>query len=83
MNKPTVGRIVMYNTTEQDRAKMKALSCLGKGCNEQKQLPAIIVAVWGPECVNLKVMLDGHGDLWKTSAGMGDHEGGWSWPVKE
>lgn len=37
--KPTIGRIVVYNTDAADREVMK------KTGNEQKQLPAIIVAV--------------------------------------
>lgn len=73
---PTIGRIVIYKTTEQDRKAME-YSCQ----NVQKELPAIIVAVYGESTVNLKVILDGKGDLWKTSASKGDQEGNWDFPV--
>jgi hypothetical protein len=82
MNIPTIGRIVTYKTTEDDRAKMISIP----NCNVQNELPAIIVKAWGEtedSCVNLKVLLDGQGDIWKTSAGRGDGEGNWNWPVKK
>lgn len=76
--KPTIGRIVLYNTTEADREYFKDLHG-----NQAEQLPAIIVAVWGDACVNLKVLCDAEcPDLWKTSAQLGTHEGSWEWPVK-
>lgn len=75
--KPTVGRIVIYNTTEKER---EALSMLSN--NSSKQLPAVVVGVWGESCINVKVMVDGnHADLWKTSINNGDAEGNWNWPV--
>jgi hypothetical protein len=49
-------------------------------CNEAVLLPAIIVAVWGPVTVNLKVERDGEGELWVTSATEGTEEGNWEWP---
>ena len=79
--KPTIGRIVIYNTTETER---EALPKIGIN-NVQKQLPAVIVAVWGDTetpAINVKVFVDGtHGDLWKTSIQNGDGEGQWNWPV--
>lgn len=77
--KPTIGRVVIYNTTEADRKKMTDSGT----ANEQKQLPATIVAVWGETTVNAKVELDGEGSLWKTSILQGDNEGNWNWPVIE
>lgn len=86
---PTVGRIVNYNTTIEERKE------LGQNMsNESKTLPAIIVAVWGnlpTSPVNLKVMVDGHArDLWKTSLSVGEldadnneKEGNWYWPVRK
>lgn len=81
--KPTIGRIVIYNTTDADKAKMTAASLISGGCNVQDQLPAIIVAVWGENCVNLKVITDGNLDLWVTSAIQGDQPMNWNWPVIE
>lgn len=81
--KPTIGRVVIYNTTEADQAKMRAAGTLNGGCNVQDKLPAIIVAVWSETCVNLKVIADGNLDLWVTSANQGDALGNWDWPVIE
>ena len=77
---PTIGRVVIYNTTEEDRQKMRN----HPNCNVQEKLPAIIVAVWGEteiSCVNLKVICDGEMDLWKTSVSIGENEMNWNWPV--
>ena len=86
---PSIGRIVNYNTTEDERKALKALNC-----NASKQLPAVIVGVWGetPESAcNLKVFVDGPAnDLWKTSISVKEAdengnfpEGSWNWPVKK
>jgi len=85
--KPSLGRIVIYNATEGEQKKMKALDDSGKGCNVQKQLPAVVVAVWGEQpteesVVNLKVMLDGSTCLWVTSAHQGTEPGQWQEPVR-
>jgi len=77
--KATIGRIVIYNTSVVDREKMS----IANYCNVQDKLPAIIVAVWSDECVNLKVITDGNMDLWVTSAIKGDNEMNWDWPVRE
>jgi hypothetical protein len=74
--KPTLGRIVIYHTTEQDREEMR----LNPECNVQKDLPAIIVGIWSDECVNLKVIYDGDINVWKTSVTEGTGEYNWSWP---
>ena len=81
--KPTIGRIMLYHTKEEDRAKMRAASILNNGCNVHTQLPAVVVAVWGETCVNLKVICDGNLDLWVTSSNLGDQPGNWEWPVIE
>lgn len=83
--KPALGKIVIYECSEQDIKKQEALNALGKGCNVSKRLPAVIVTVWSstPEeaneqtVVNLKVMLDGNSCLWVTSAHQGDQPGQW------
>jgi hypothetical protein len=85
MQKPTIGRIVIYNTTSEDRENMRHLPA----CNVQEKLPAIIVAVWGDmpnSAVNLQVICDGSATIWKTSICVADtpgQEGRWEWPVKE
>lgn len=79
--KPTIGRVVIYNTTSADKAKMEAANTLNGSCNTQDKLPAIITAVWSDECVNLKVITDGNLDLWVTSANKGDEPMNWNWPV--
>ncbi len=87
MQKPTIGRIVIYNTTAKEREAMEKNSTLrhGQGCNAQKQLPAVVVAVWGHQldsAINIKVMMDGAvPDMWITSIKQGDGEGQWNWPV--
>lgn len=75
---PTIGRTVRYKTTEADRKLMEDKP----NCNVQNELPAVIVAVWSEECVNLKVQLDGEGELWVTSSLRGDQEMQWDWFVK-
>ena len=40
---PTIGRLVIYNTTEAEQQKMRDM----QNCNVQQKLPAIVVAVWG------------------------------------
>jgi len=82
---PTIGRTVIYKTTEEERAKLEEL---GKktACNVQDELPATIVAVWGEHeeaAINLKVHIDGDiGDWWITSRTVGENEGEWHWPTK-
>lgn len=76
---PTIGRVVNYHTTDAQRIRMKH----NNNCNVSELLPAIIVAVWGPYIVNLKVLLDGEGDLWATSVQEGTGEGQWEWPKIE
>lgn len=75
--KPTIGRIVIYNTTGLERSEMEQ----NPQCNVSEKLPAMITAVWSDDCVNLKVFLDGEGEIWKTSAQKGDDEDQWNWPV--
>ena len=81
MNKPTIGRIVHYNPSLTDVAKMDAASVLNGGCNRPNKLAAIVTAVWSDSCVNLRVVCDGNLDLWITSANIGDQPGQWNWPV--
>lgn len=81
--KPTIGRIVIYNSTnEQLKAMESSYKNTGKSCNVQSKLPAIIVAVWSDFMVNLKVITDGQDDLWVTSSHYGTGAGEWQWPEK-
>jgi len=78
--KPTIGRIVVYNATKEDKAFMKVNG------NVQDKLPAIVVATWGETedaAINVKVILDGIDTLWKTNILKGDEPGNWNWPVIE
>lgn len=82
--KPTIGRIVVYQTTEEDKNYFRLLSAKWNTTNVSEQLPAIVTAVWSETCINVQVMLDGsQGTMWKTSISQGDGEGQWSWPVIE
>jgi len=80
MEKVAIGRTVIYKANDEDLAYMENPNNIA---NKQEELPAVIVAVWGDECVNLKVLLDGEGTLWKTSAMKGENKGEWHFPVKE
>lgn len=71
--KVTIGRIVQYNTTEEERKKME------KTGNVVNHLPAVVTNVFG-DVINVKVFADGEGeDIWKTSIAQGDNEGEWNW----
>lgn len=82
---PTIGRVVNYKLTDEDKEKIEKLSDAGSFANKSDILPATIVAVWGDQptsAVNLKVKVDGdQPDLWITSKSCGDAVGQWSWPV--
>ena len=73
--KPTIGRIVHY-TFLNDMALPEE--------GQSRTVPAIIVAVWSDDCVNLRVFQDGPGvPLWKTSIveKSASHGGDyWEWP---
>lgn len=76
--KPTIGRIVIYRPTHDDKIKMTYIRC-----NVQDELPAIISAVNEDRTVNLKVLLDGKGDMHREAVKEGEEDGQWSWPVME
>jgi len=83
MKRATIGRIVIYHTTEAEREVMRN----NPNCNVSDYLPAMVVANWthelvteGSQCLNLRVFLDGEGTLWKTSINEGDAPGHWTWP---
>lgn len=82
--KPSVGRIVHY--------VQKKPAGYGDGVNH---LPAIVVAVWGPECINLQVFTDGTNSdeanmspvKWITSVSYDESSNPqprtWHWPERE
>lgn len=75
---PTIGRIVIYKPTEEEK---KTLAKSGNACD---QLPAIIVNAFGDDVVNLKVQTDGTDSaFWKSSTPKGDNEGEWNWPERK
>lgn len=76
--KPTIGRIVIYNTTAEQQIEFS------HNGNSSKKLPAIITAVFNDTQVNLKVIVDGMAhDYWVTTVDQGDNERQWNWPVIE
>ena len=70
---------MIYKTDEFDKEFMRGLPA----CNVMDELPAVITAVWSDECVNLNVLLDGEGTIWKTSVQEGEEETNWRWPKRE
>ena len=74
---PTVGDMVLYHVTQTDKNDMAPHG------NIAEVLPAVVVADWGSNTVNLKVFTDGQGpDLWITSAMKGQSPGYWEWPYQ-
>lgn len=71
MKKLKLGQVVTYNTTEADRKRMS----YNQECNTQHKLPAVVTQVWHDGKCNLKVLLDGVGDIWKTSVEPGTSQG--------
>ncbi len=78
---PTMGRVVIYKFSDDDKEFLKEQD----KSNINDEAPAMIVKTWGTDekdSINLKVMVDGHDDMWKTSIYIGDIPGTWHWPVK-
>ena len=75
MKKLRVGLVVSYKTTAADQAKMAEHRSV---CNVIEELPAVVVAIDEKNYqVNLKVLLDGQGDIWAKDVVQGDEEGQW------
>lgn len=82
---PKLGEVVLFTFSKDDQDKIEnhrdaaVLQSLGQSI----KVPATVVAVWGEDCVNLRVHLDGPGpDIWETSVPRFDptHErDGWYW----
>lgn len=83
---PSVGRIVHYalsdgdvDTITRDYPDRNTRNSVSPG----QVFPAMMVATWGGEYVNLQVFLDGACTYWATSRGEGDEPGKWLWPSRE
>ena len=75
MQKLRVGLVVSYKTNAADQAKMAEHRSV---CNVKEELPAVVVAIDEDNYqVNLKVLLDGQGDIWAKDVVQGDEEGQW------
>jgi hypothetical protein len=91
--RPSVGRIVHYQLTEQDVQLIDQLGHPDRTGRPSRNpvragqtYPAMVVAVFDPTTgsANLKVFLDGGAgaEYWATSRGEGDEPGQWSWPPR-
>ena len=71
MIKPTVGRIVLYCMAQWDiDALTKQRAQTGGSFNSVNVgdvLPGVVVNVFGHDCINIKVFMDGTDDYWATS----------------
>lgn len=72
------GRIVYY-VSDRRRAELAAAKHVGSPAEGNpayvgQLLPAMVVAVWSDTCINLKVFLDGPGELWVTSVEFSDEK---------
>jgi hypothetical protein len=65
-----VGDIVLYTVAEFDEPNTRH--------NGAVLLPAVVTAVWGPSCANLKILTDGPVNTWKISALRGSGPGNWN-----
>lgn len=69
--KPTIGRIVIYNTKEKDPI-----------LSSEPQFPAIIIKVHNSNTVDLKVFGNGpYSCIYRPNITQGDEPGEWNWPV--
>ncbi len=77
--KPSVGRIVHYIPTEEERT--------GANFNQQEKAPAVITAVWSDTLVNLQVLNDGdQSPTRKLSIQMKTEtltSSCWEWPARD
>lgn len=78
---PTIGRIVVYKLTTHDLDAIRAQGSNNPN-NGALEAPAVVVRVFGENCVNLRVLVDGKESLWATSRLQGDGEGQWQWPSR-
>lgn len=67
--KASLGDLVIYHVSETDEPNTRH--------NNANELPAIVVAVFGPGYANLKLVTDGPTNTWKTSVPEGLGPGTW------
>jgi hypothetical protein len=90
----TIGRIVIYKLSENDviridnYRKSKVSPANYNYVQKGDEYPLIVVKVWDKEFggqpgVNGQLILDGFDTHWVTSAGEGNDNGQWHWPVIE
>jgi hypothetical protein len=77
---PTIGRIVLFTVDEQNAKRITEDGGNHEQCSPV--LPAVIVKVWSPSCVNLKVLTDGPTDIWVTSVSFGTGPRTCAWPQR-
>lgn len=90
---PTIGRIVHYRLTSNDAQVITRIRrtanpegaleySIGNPVSEGYIYPAMVVAAFGSDAVNLKVFLDGSDDYWACSRNEGAEPGCWFWPPR-
>jgi hypothetical protein len=81
---PTLCKIVLYVLSEADEMhiKMRKLNDGGNYAAAGNRYPALVVGAWGHQSCNLRVFLDGPGDIWVTSRVEGTGPGTWRWPPR-
>lgn len=68
---PSIGRIVHFECDASTADLMMRRPDRGNTVQAGDLLPAVIVKVWTPNSVNLKVFADGPHDEWVTSVSLG------------
>jgi hypothetical protein len=92
----SLGRIVHYVLTEHDanvinllrgngqtKPSVPAMAHVGNTVYAEEHIPAMVVAAWTAERVNLQCFLDGNDSYWATSIPKGEGAGTWHWPERE
>lgn len=91
MQKPSLGRKVLYMLTDGDVLMIEQRTPYGSGgvrnpVRVGQVYPAEVVAVFHPEAdnpvANLVVQLDGLAQHWATSRAEGTEPGTWHWPPR-
>ncbi len=78
-----VGDVVLYQPNGRDKELMGEWRRSRGDLNMMDVIPAIVTSVWGPNCVNLTVICDGEGSMWRTSVQKGNLEGQWTFKVED
>ena len=55
---------------------------IGNEAHAGEVYPAIIVRVWGGDCINGQAFLDGNDSFWMLSRQRGTEPGDWDWPPR-